>query len=82
MVLSGFLRFYPTADRAASMDAIYQKHHEESIEANNRIVNRVLKQIETISEAQTQTIEGVYDLSTLTQSIAASIEVQGRTLGF
>ena len=36
--------------------------------------------IETISEAQTQTIEGVYDLSTLTQSIAASIEVQGRTL--
>ena len=80
MVLDGIQTFSSNADRAASMDAIYQKHHLEGIEANNRIVNRVPKQIETISEAQTQTIEGVYDLSTLTQSIAASIEVQGRTL--
>lgn len=80
MVLEAARDFTSTADRAASMDAIYQKHHLEGIEANNRIVNRVPKQIETISEAQTQTIEGVYDLSTLTQSIAASIEVQGRTL--
>ena len=80
MVLEAARDFTSTADRAASMDEIYQKHHLEGIEANNRIVNRVPKQIETISEAQTQTIEGVYDLSTLTQSIAASIEVQGRTL--
>ena len=72
MVLEAARDFTSTADRAASMDAIYQKHHEESIEANNRIVNRVPKQIETISEAQTQTIEGVYDLRTLMQSIAAA----------
>ena len=58
------------------MDAIYQKHHE-SIEANNRIVN-LPKQIETISGAQTDHW-GRLRLSTLAQSIAASIEVQGRT---
>ena len=72
MVLEATRDFTSNADRAASMDAIYQKHHKESIEANNRIVNCVPKQIETISEAQTQTIEGVYDLNTLMQSIAAA----------
>ena len=80
MVLEATRDFTSNADRAASMDAIYQKHHKESIEANNRIVNRVPKQIETISEVQTQTIEGVYDLSTLTQSLCERIEVLSRTL--
>ena len=80
MVLESLQSIPSNTDRAASMDDIYRKHHQEGIDANNRIVNRVPKQIETISEAQTQTIEGVYDLTAQTQSIGERVEVLARTL--
>ena len=63
------------------MDAIYRKHHLDGIEANNRIVNRVPNQIESITEAQTQTIEGVFELTTQTQSLGERIDVLARSLG-
>ena len=62
------------------MDAIYRKHHLDGIEANNRIVNRVPNQIESITEAQTQTIEGVFELTTQTQSLGERIDVLARSL--
>ena len=64
MVLDSLQSMPSNVDRAASMDAIYRKHHLDGIEANNRIVNRVPNQIESITEAQTQTIEGVFELTT------------------
>lgn len=80
MVLESLQSIPSNVDRAASMDTIYRKHHTESIEVNNRIVARVPKQIETISEAQTQTIEGVFELTTETQSMGERVDVLARTL--
>ena len=80
MVLESLQSIPSNVDRAASMDTIYRKHHTESIDVNNRIVARVPKQIETISEAQTQTIEGVFELTTETQSMGERVDVLARTL--
>ena len=80
MVLESLQSIPSNVDRAASMDTIYRKHHTESIDVNNRIVARVPKQIETISEAQTQTIEGFFELTTETQSMGERVDVLARTL--
>lgn len=80
MVLDSLQSMPSNVDRAASMDAIYRKHHLDGIEANNRIVNRVPNQIESITEAQTQTIEGVFELTTQTQSLGERIDVLARSL--
>lgn len=80
MVLESLQSIPSNVDRAASMDTIYRKHHTESIDANNRIVNRVPKQIESITEAQTQTIEGVFELTTQTQSLGDRVDVLARSL--
>lgn len=80
MVLDSLQSIPSNVDRAATMDAIYQKHHLEGIEANNRIVNRVPSQIESITEAQTQTIEGVFDLTHQTQSLRERVDVLARSL--
>ena len=80
MVLESLQAMPSNVDRAASMDAIYQKHHLDGIEANNRIVNRVPNQIESITEAQTQTIEGVFELTTQTQSLGERVDVLARSL--
>ena len=80
MVLDSLQSMPSNVDRAASMDAIYRQHHLEGIAANNRIVNRVPNQIESITEAQTQTIEGVFELTTQTQSLGESIDALARSL--
>ena len=80
MVLDSLQSMPSNVDRAASMDAIYRQHHLEGIAANNRIVNRVPNQIETITEAQTQTIEGVFELTTQTQSLGERIDALARSL--
>jgi hypothetical protein len=80
MVLESLQSIPSNVDRAASMDTIYRKHHTESIDANNRIVNRVPKQIESISQAQTQTVEGVFELTNVTQSLGERVDVLARSL--
>ena len=80
MVLESLQSIPSNVDRAASMDTIYRKHHTESIDANNRIVNRVPAQIDSITEAQTQTIEGVFELTTQTQSLGERVDVLARSL--
>lgn len=80
MVLESLQSIPSNVDRAASMDTIYRKHHVESIDANNRIVNRVPKQIESISQAQTQTVEGVFELTNVTQSLGERVDVLARSL--
>jgi len=80
MVLESLQSMPSNVDRAASMDAIYRQHHVDGIAANNRIVNRVPNQIESITEAQTQTIEGVFELSTQTQSLGERVDVLARSL--
>ena len=80
MVLESLQSMPSNVDRAASMDAIYRQHHVESIDANNRIVNRVPNQIESISQAQTQTVEGVFELTTQTQSLGERVDVLARSL--
>ena len=80
MVLESLQSMPSNVDRAASMDTIYRKHHLEGIAANNRIVNRVPNQIESITEAQTQTIEGVFELTNQTQSLGERVDVLARSL--
>ena len=80
MVLESLQSIPSNVDRAASMDTIYRKHHVESIDANNRIVNRVPNQIESISQAQTQTVEGVFELTTETQSLGERVDVLASSL--
>jgi ribosomal protein S15P/S13E len=80
MVLESLQSIPSNVDRAASMDTIYRKHHIESIDANNRIVKRVPNQIESISQAQTQTVEGVFELTTPTQSLGERVDILARSL--